>query len=855
MTQLQDILLRRQHTVFVPVGTGAHEVLVAELEAELAGLGYVLAADLRAALVSSDSSGQLIDLSRRALGTLSEARGAHVHHVAQFRKFPASTPRDTVALYVERVLSWLFQEPNAPCLFCDASGAVNAVNPCGHLVCSSCFDGADYSGCPICHQRIDATDPFLKPAPSRGSLPLDHMGPLVRLSLGGDARVSAWGLAESLLSRKSPLSPAESDDLLVLIAELGPDIVEAAPESGIPVRETQALVFGTLLKDATDPAEAFARIAPHLKTATDVLRLVNVWMGGDAGLVDKRPRLRGMSRPLRRQVLERLEALPLDRVGEDMNRHRERWIRVGEALRPFEYHKRYPQTALAFASLRRTRPSPDNPLGKTLRAATVEGETTSADTIVATATRVKVRSFAAKVEAALERSDLPRAIELLEERPGDLARRFDHLLRLAEDESALVGQLVAALETAAEKLPTPLTLTLRGALRRRTESQGRRVFFPRGAITKAYGVADQRPPLSKETIDRAVSVLDAELSRRAGKLPKVTSAVIDEALSDLLVPVAERTASKALVTLPRGSALPLPSTDEKLRLFLHWTETPEQRIDLDLSVAFFNSEWHMVALCDYTQLRAFHGPDEDAAVHSGDLTSAPAPLGASEFVDLDLGKLRARGIRHAAMVVFSYNDVPFDQMSDAFAGFMHGRDEHGEIFDPRTVEQRFDLAGDAKMSVPMLIDVEQAQMRWVDVHPSAGEGYHSASIHRGQLAHLCCDLHDYFAAGARPTLFEVAALHAGARAGQVQVRRRDGRVETFARAEGESAATFTDRLIALEGAASESDTVTLEGPVFAALVKGDLSLPSGSESYSLRTEMSPEATVTQLEASDLVSAL
>src|SRR5262249_50636032 len=151
-------------------------------------------------------------------------------------------------------------------------------------------------------------------------------------------------------------------------------ILDAAPEQGIPVRETKALVLATLLDRADDPAAAFAVIAPQLGTATDVLRVLTVWMGGDAGLVEPRPPLRPMSRRFRRAVLSLLEPLPLDRLGEDMARHRDRWLRTGEALRPFEYHQRYPNVSLGFASLRRSLVDPDSPLGQTLRKASAHGE-------------------------------------------------------------------------------------------------------------------------------------------------------------------------------------------------------------------------------------------------------------------------------------------------------------------------------------------------------------------------------------------------------------------------------------------------------------------------------------------------
>lgn len=862
MTELHDVLLRRQHTVFLPdaraAGAGQRVwpwrkrsklPLLRDLEQRLALLGYLLSAELRDALAGLGDAA-LIAVGRHMLRVLATVRGGHVPHVPQFRDFPAGTPYDTDGLYIERVVRWLLQEEDAPCLVC-GKAAVHALDPCAHLVCAHCFDGSNYSGCPICHGRINPDSPFLEPAQAREPLPYEQFGAPVRLVSGKDVTDASLELAGRLLARQSPLSPAEREDLVTLVGALGDRILDAAPERSIPVRETKALVLGTLLDRADDPAATFAAVAPMLGTATDVLRVLTVWMGGDAGLVEPRPRLRPMSRPLRRAVLTVLEHLPIDRLGEDMARHRERWVRTGEALRPFEYHRRFPNVSLAFASLRRSLPEPDGPLAETLRKATADGDDAIDVALTRTALRVRLRTFAALVEAALAEGALARAVELLSERPGELARRFDHLLRRIGSERPELGPvLFAALADAVPKLPTPLLLTLRSVLASRSEPLARRVFFPRGAVTRAYGTIDLRPLLPAKEIGQAVDIISEELAHRATLLAPVATAVLDESLADLLCPVAERTASKALVQLPRGSVVPLPDGD-RLRLFVHWTEPTDVRVDLDLSVAIFDREWRHVSVCDYTRLRAFL---DDSAVHSGDLTSAPAPLGASEFVDLDIPQLESHGVRHLAMIIFSYNDIAFETMTDAFAGFMSGRDQRGEVFDARTVEQRFDLTGDAKICLPMLVDLETRTMRWVDVKPGAGPGLHSVFSHRAKLAHLCCDLHDNFSSAQRPTLYEVAALHAAARAGDVLVRRREGGIVHLSRRDGETVQAFAGRIGTLEGAVA-GEVALGGGPVFAALAVGDLELPDGSSCYALRPRLTPPATVTQLTAGDLVSAL
>ncbi|MFC5789563.1 hypothetical protein ACFPPE_06810, partial [Agromyces tardus] len=66
-----------------------------------------------------------------------------------------------------------------------------------------------------------------------------------------------------------------------------------------------------------------------------------------------------------------------------------------------------------------------------------------------------------------------------------------------------------------------------------------------------------------------------------------------------------------------------------------------------------------VTWLSYTSLRAVGG------VHSGDITSAPD--GASEFIDLDLSKVRARYIVPQVNI---YSGESFDEVEESFFGYM-----------------------------------------------------------------------------------------------------------------------------------------------------------------------------------------
>jgi hypothetical protein len=162
-----------------------------------------------------------------------------------------------------------------------------------------------------------------------------------------------------------------------------------------------------------------------------------------------------------------------------------------------------------------------------------------------------------------------------------------------------------------------------GELRVRHQAHARRVYFPKGGAARAHVVADERPPLPAGLVSDVEGLLTAELLARCARLPAVEAAVLDRALGSLIAPFTQRSASRALVTLPRGSVIDIPS-GRFVRLFLHWMES-DQNVDLDLSAAFFDADWRHIGTCDYTSLRW----GADAAVHSGDFTSAPPPDGAA----------------------------------------------------------------------------------------------------------------------------------------------------------------------------------------------------------------------------------
>jgi hypothetical protein len=822
MDRIRTLLLARAHVVVMDPDLVAQAstapVRVADvenLEDELAQLGFVLSIDLATTLRRLPYQA-MQEMRSWIQATLAKTVGAHRPHVPLFRKH---TPGDTETLYRKRMLSWLLTRADQPCPWCGQVKTVGALDPCGHLVCRACWDGANFAGCPICHRRVSLAESFVKPAET-GERITHHSGQLTLVHLGLDATGMAKQRFERLLARQTPLSPDDRDELEAVLDTIGPRVVTWLPPR-IPVKETMALAIARLWLISPNRSAMVKHTAGHLRTATDVLRVACVLMGGNPELVEPM-RLHSIPRGLRRAVLEALDALDLEQAIEDVMRHVGLWKRVGEQLHPFELAGKLPNAALAFAVVRGTN------LAKTSFGPALRERAVRLPYIVVEDDKLRAIAWAGPIEDALRGGNPRSALARLTHRSGELLRRADHLVRTAQARQPdALNTILKAVELAAQKGAPGTLLTLASHVARRGRPWPRRVFFPKGEVLRAWGAPDERETLRGDAIAVIVGAIRRQLLARADTRRQFPRAVIDRALVDLLVPINERSASRAKLAGPRGSELALPD-GQTLRLFLHWEQPQDKQVDLDLSVALFDAKWRHVATCDFTNLVV----GSRAAVHSGDLTDAPAPLGASEFVDLHLEQLALQGARHAVMVVFSYNSVPFDQLPFGFAGLMLAPDAN-QHFDPRAVVQRFDLRGRSVITVPLTIDLGERRMRWLDVHVKDRGALHQVGGYRAALAHLGRDFGDLIGAHSRPTMWDVACIHAAARANTIYVRERDGSFTTYRRRDTETKYARLGRL--MSGVAEDGKVAAIpsaDAPTWFALMTA-MPLPKGSQGYAL----------------------
>ncbi|MCK6520752.1 hypothetical protein L6R49_04845 [Myxococcota bacterium] len=840
------------------------EAAVGALADEVAQLGYVLSNGLVRRL-RGGSAQALTELYEWLPKALAEHRGAGVKHKPQYRRFPDGVPDDTYALWVKRLLVHYLQREDLPCVNCGAVATTHVLRPCRHIVCTNCFTPGETDGCPICGVKLDRDSPYY--VAEEAPRPLSQAERWVKLQVlfPAEKDSTARTLLERLCARAQVMTPDDVTTLKLLVSELGLTLLGWLPET-IPVKENLAIVLGGLLRAHPNDPALHNALGARLTTATDLLRVIAAYSGADVSLQAKgkaAPMRRGdrrwdtktqakipamtqrlvtsprshvakMSRPLRRALLALLNGLPEATLAEDLQRHESLWRAVGERLHPYEYAERFPVIARAFVTLRGT-------TGELADSLLQGAEDVRRDN----KGRPALRTFRGEAERLLRAKDVAGLTAHLRARPGELARRLDLLLRLDPTSRAPDEALLAV----ARRLPTPMLLTLTTALAHRHEPGPDRVFFPATPLFIAPSAKDTRPLLDATRTGPLIEGLERVLLDRLARLSPVQDAVLDESLAQIVAPFNERTASVSAVNLPRGSSLPLPE-GSLARLFMHWCQQPNDSdySDLDLSVGFYGEDWSYKDVCSYYKLKLALG-GVTVARSSGDFTSAPHPDGASEFVDLLVHNARAQGLRYAVMVVNAYFGPPFSKLARAFAGLMVREDDGSAVFDPRTVHLRFALDGPNGVFMPLLVDLATRRVHWLDVSRKGQLAMNNVATSSRDIQAVCPRLLRYYARGDRPTMLRIGALHAAARAQRV-LTRGDWAVSELTRRPCEDRHGLFRRILDAQADTLHEALPPLQGPVFAALTEGDLSLPEGSEVYALFRG----SVAAPLAAADLLSA-
>ncbi|MDA2807999.1 TerD family protein [Nocardiopsis suaedae] len=601
-----------------PSGDGA--AVARQMDAALLTVGFACARDLLDH-VSAMEPGAAFDTAADVMAAARLQVGDHVRHNVYFIDFPENVP-DTLDFWAQCIADALVgpdgEEVAVEDLFPDgAPGPVSLTD----LPAYGRYQHT-YADLLARHEALVAS------SEDRVTV----------LRLGGPLDDEAHRLYLDTAASPVPLA----DDGRDLLAALAAHCADREQPETVPVRENRAIINRARLEHGR---------APQVDTVTDVLRLACALSDGDVTLAAP-TRFTSPRRRDRRALLAALDRVVAGapvKLG-DVNRHANRWKRLGERLHPHEYPE-FPHAREVFAVARGER---------------------------------RASSLEARTEAAFTEGDLDEALRLLSASPGMLVRSLDRLLRLAGPER--LDAVSGALAEAAPSVAGRVLLSARAHLDPGRRHSAPRVFANRGR--RAWVAPDAREPLGRGLLTDAVRPLDAEI---AARLPAADRVLVDPAVLKVALPTTGAPGrADGTGVLPRGSTTVVDG--ERLRFFVHWRQA-HLTTDLDLSVVLLQKDFTYHGHLSWTELEGHGGK------HSGDIVEAPE--GATEMIDLDLARVGAA--HYVVPQVDLFEGEGFDDLAEVFFGYMtRGTDRKGRPFEPRTVRMKSDLSGTGRVALPLV---------------------------------------------------------------------------------------------------------------------------------------------------------
>lgn len=444
--------------------------------------------------------------------------------------------------------------------------------------------------------------------------------------------------------------PANEDDLNLLMRLAKLCLDNPQPEV-VPVRENKSIINAVRVENG---ASILA------DTVTDVLRTAVSLSGGDVSLQTK-PKFKAFPNKTRQLLLD-----ALDRVAENE-------AKLGDVYKNREAFKRL------FFRL--------NNSGA--------GHKGAYKVLEYAVNNVNV-SFEAKLEKAFKDGDVSDVVKVLENNPGLFVRSLNRLLLQSKIKD--LPAVTKALEKVISKVSTPVLVGLRQYLNNRKGQKTYRVFINRKGTGKV--VEDTQPILGSELLTPINDLIDKEITNR---LPADATFVVSRDMLNVALPLSNKLTNDGFGVMPRGSVGNLDA--EVLRFFTYWKQK-QFTTDYDLSAIMLDADFNQVSQLSYTQLSAVGG------VHSGDITSAPN--GASEFIDIELGKVQAK---YVIPQVNIYGGEKFTEVEESFFGYMERTlEQKGKPFEPLTVKTKAEMRGENKVALPLIFIKEGSQwtVKWLN---------------------------------------------------------------------------------------------------------------------------------------------
>lgn len=469
-----------------------------------------------------------------------------------------------------------------------------------------------------------------------------------------------WNIAES----KTALSKADKEDLDCLLNRYSDSIVETAKDHEIPFKETMAKLVVEFCELGLD-----ARYL--MKTPTDLLRVLQ-YLAEEETDLKGRFKLPIFNEDVKNLIINTLKAMPFN--VEDIMRYKEEWKHIFRFVKGIDVIQEYKEYLYRHKKFQNFYSKEDELFQKIKQ---------QNDTNIFTYVNG---------ELVNKEDDLEKYLEFMSQRPSELIRRIDKLVRLGLKESEL-ERVCHYLENAVAVAERRISYQLLNHLVRRSDSRG--VFYG-GQFHKL----ENHEELDCDTSLLLTKAIQEGLKRNFKNTVKEPVIVNrSEYYKDIPVTTSNRLAGENFQSMIPGMKLDLDPKHDYLRIFTSWGENMG---DVDLSAVAFTNNDHID--CAYYNLRV------TGMTHSGDVRRGPG----EEFIDVDLNLLKHTGAKYIFVQNFNYSGRTMDSVKTGVAVLDRKNRSKGKVFKADEVL----LSGFATATTPcvaaFVIDIEKMQLVWID---------------------------------------------------------------------------------------------------------------------------------------------
>ena len=622
---------------------------------ELINLGLYLSDDAMNHLryVSKKDFQDIVDITFK---TLTDMLGAYVTFKPLYEGFPHNDVDKGAVVRNSRIVNnelvdFLEQ-------FSDVSDTVEEYSTleCGHKVA----DFMNQSSCPVCEYNAFDVELTMGQASN-----IKIHSRLKEIKLISEDELLSY--VSSFVASKTGMSPEQETELNRVVSVLSDDEIKELFNNEMPFKETVAKVVNLLMKKYSYNT-VFEMTSKNVKTAKDVMRIAEQ-VNADEYIGSGNFKLSNSYRKLIAAYLNNINN-PL----EDMIKERNKWVALNMAVHFGVFKRKYEK---AFNAVNTVLNKPET-----------------------------IKTFEGKLQIALvDEKNIGKVVKLASQRPGIFARNLDNFSRKFPESIDLITDAFKDCGSAASMR------VLIGArdnfASRLNDYTVSRMYINKRGFSNV--IDKEREEISEENCNKLISAIDEVIKEKLKDSEyEGKSIYIDTSLSTRVLPMKMRSMKNSMFKAERGSSIKVSEDTNYIRFFTYWKENEESgRVDLDLSTVIVNNNFSEIEQCAYYEINGKYSK------HSGDFTSAPN--GATEFVDINLDKLKSRNARYVVMYVNVFSHQTLDSF-DAFCGVMcSDTGVFDKTYDPLKVVDRFDLTCDARAVLALIYDIENKTMLWADM--------------------------------------------------------------------------------------------------------------------------------------------